>query len=209
MCPREWPVGAGGGDEGAGGGQDGQISGAAGSLHLRSARPDAPRPAGLCYIFYCLLRTAHLLRLPVSLFRPHFSAHMRIHLSVAILASSLLAACSVDSVVGVVNPYRIDVRQGNYVDQEMLSQLKRGMTADQVRFALGSPLVVDAFRSDRWDYIYRFKPGSGEAEQRVVSVFFVNGVLDHVAGDVEGGEGEAGGLSTRSRVIEVPGSIAQ
>lgn len=134
-----------------------------------------------------------------------FLAQMRIHLSAVILASSLLAACSVDSVVGMVNPYRIDVRQGNYVDQEMLSQLKRGMTPDQVRFVLGSPLVIDVFHSDRWDYIYRFKPGAGEAEQRVVSVFFVDGVLDHVAGDVLGGSAEDGAaVPTRSRVVEVP-----
>lgn len=131
---------------------------------------------------------------------------MRSQSFVAMLAIVLLAGCSVDSVVGLVNPYRIDVRQGNYVDQHMLSQLKRGMTPEQVRFALGSPLVVDAFHRDRWDYVYRFKPGSGEAEQRVISVFFVDGVLDHVAGDVQGGSGGSDALPERSRVVEVPAS---
>lgn len=130
--------------------------------------------------------------------------HMRSYFPAAILATSLLAGCSFDSIVGVVDPYRIDVRQGNYVDQDMVSQLKRGMTREQVRFVLGSPLVVDMFRRDRWDYVYRYKPGSGEAEQRVISVFFVDDLLDHVTGDVQGGSGEAAAPAERSRVIEIP-----
>ena len=132
---------------------------------------------------------------------------MRTYLSAAILASSLLAGCSFDSIVGVVDPYRIDVRQGNYVDQEMVSQLKRGMSRDQVRFVLGSPLVVDMFRKDRWDYVYRFKPGSGAAEQRAISVFFVDDLLHHVEGDVVGEGGAPAAAAERSRVIEVPSAV--
>ena len=132
---------------------------------------------------------------------------MRTYLSVAILASSLLAGCSFDSIVGVVDPYRIDVRQGNYVDQDMVSQLKRGMTRDQVRFVLGSPLVVDMFRKDRWDYVYRFKPGSGAAEQRVISVFFVDEQLQHVEGDVVGDGSASAAPAERSRVVEVPTAV--
>ena len=132
---------------------------------------------------------------------------MRTYLSAAILASSLLAGCSFDSIVGVVDPYRIDVRQGNYVDQDMVSQLKRGMSRDQVRFVLGSPLVVDMFRKDRWDYVYRFKPGSGAAEQRAISVFFVDDLLHHVEGDVVGEGGAPAAAAERSRVIEVPSAV--
>lgn len=132
------------------------------------------------------------------------------YLPAALLASSLLMGCSFDNVASAVNPYRIDVRQGNYVDQEMISRLRRGMTRDQVRFVLGSPLVVDLFRTDRWDYVYRYRPGSGAAEQRVISVFFVDDLLDHVEGDVQAagasGEGAEDGVpgSARSRVVEVP-----
>ncbi|ENO90052.1 outer membrane protein assembly factor BamE [Thauera linaloolentis] len=132
---------------------------------------------------------------------------MRSYLPAAFLATSLLAGCSFDSIVGVVDPYRIDVRQGNYVDQDMVSQLKRGMTRDQVRFVLGSPLVVDMFRKDRWDYVYRFKPGSGQPEQRVISVFFVDGQLDHVEGDVQSGSEASAAPAERSRVVEVPPAV--
>lgn len=125
-----------------------------------------------------------------------------------VLASALIGGCSFNSLVSAVDPYRIDVRQGNYVDQEMIAQLKRGMTRDQVRFVLGSPLVVDVFRHDRWDYVYRFKRGRGEAEQRIVSVFFVDDRLDHVEGDVQAAasaDASAGtGDAQRSRVVEVP-----
>lgn len=131
---------------------------------------------------------------------------MRFHFVAALVALGLTAGCSFDSVVGVVDPYRIDVRQGNYVDQEMLSQLRRGMTRDQVRYVLGSPLVVDLFRKDRWDYVYRFRPGRGDVQQRTISLYFEGDALDRVEGDVEvaqGGEGSAAPVE-RSRVVEIP-----
>ncbi|HMU18001.1 MAG TPA: outer membrane protein assembly factor BamE, partial [Thauera aminoaromatica] len=114
---------------------------------------------------------------------------MRSLLAALIVSSGLLAGCSFDSVVGLVDPYRIDIRQGNYVDQEMVAQLRRGMTRDQVRYVLGSPLVVDMFRKDRWDYVYRFRPGSGDAQQRVISLFFAGDVLDRIEGDVAAASG--------------------
>lgn len=120
-------------------------------------------------------------------------------------ALSLLSACSFTGVTDWVDPYRIDVRQGNFVDQDMVSQLRKGMTRDQVRFVLGSPLVVDAFRPDRWDYVYMFRPGRGEVEQRVISVFFEGDLLDRVEGDVAAGDGVvAAPAPSRSRVVEVP-----
>ncbi|WP_341649734.1 outer membrane protein assembly factor BamE [Thauera humireducens] len=89
----------------------------------------------------------------------------------------------------------------------MVAQLKRGMTRDQVRFVLGSPLVVDLFRKDRWDYVYRYLPGSGQAEQRVISVYFVDDRLDRVEGDVQAASDSAPAAAVeRSRVVEVPAS---
>ena len=135
---------------------------------------------------------------------------MRSLLAALIVSSGLLAGCSFDSVVGLVDPYRIDIRQGNYVDQEMVAQLRRGMTRDQVRYVLGSPLVVDMFRKDRWDYVYRFRPGSGDAQQRVISLFFAGDVLDRLEGDVAAASGTpAAAAQERSRVVEIPPASAR
>ncbi len=129
---------------------------------------------------------------------------MRSILLPALAVVGLLSGCSINSLTNRVNPYRIDVRQGNYVDQEMVARLKKGMTREQVRFALGTPLIVDAFHADRWDYVYRFQPGRGEIEQRVLSVFFDGERLDRVEGDVQAGDaGAATSQAQRSRVVEI------
>jgi len=128
---------------------------------------------------------------------------MRLSLSLpsvfaAIAVALALTACSFFA------PYRIDIRQGNYVDEAMLAQLKPGMTRDQVRFVLGTPLVADVFHSDRWDYVYRFKAGrSGKVEQRAISVFFVNDKFNRVEGDTEPPEGKEV-MEPRAKIIEVP-----
>ncbi|HJV27602.1 MAG TPA: outer membrane protein assembly factor BamE [Aromatoleum sp.] len=119
-------------------------------------------------------------------------------------AAGLLIGCSFNTITDRINPYRIDVRQGNYVDQEMIGRLKKGMTRDQVRFALGTPLVTDVFHAARWDYVYAFRPGRGEPQQRVLSVFFDGDKLDHVEGDVTPGDSSAPAAQPeRSRVIEI------
>jgi outer membrane protein assembly factor BamE len=115
-----------------------------------------------------------------------------------IAAAFALSACSFFA------PYRVDIRQGNYIDDAMLEQLKPGMTREQVRFALGSPLVADVFHSDRWDYVYRFKPGNrSKVEQRAIAVFFVDDKLSRVEGDITPANGNETSES-RARVIEIP-----
>ena len=74
-----------------------------------------------------------------------------------------LSACSKDKIPGV---YRIDIQQGNQVTQEMLSKLEPGMTKSQVSFVMGTPMLIDVFHPNRWDYIYSFHPGNGTREQR-------------------------------------------
>lgn len=85
---------------------------------------------------------------------------------------------------GWLAPYRIDIQQGNFVSQEMVAQLKRGMTQDQVRFVLGTPLVTDIFHAERWDYVYVLdRPGQPRVQRRL-SVFFEDGRLARLDGDV-------------------------
>ena len=70
------------------------------------------------------------------------------------------------------SPYRPDIQQGNFVSEEMLAQLKVGMTRDQVRFVLGTSLLTDIFHADRWDYPFRLARGSGETTSSRVVVYF-------------------------------------
>lgn len=96
-----------------------------------------------------------------------------------------LAGCSsMPEATAMLTPYRIDVRQGNFVTQEMAAQLKLGQSRDQVRFILGTPLLTDPFHADRWDYVYRFQPGNGEAQQRRMTVYFADGKLSRIDGDI-------------------------
>jgi outer membrane protein assembly factor BamE len=81
-------------------------------------------------------------------------------------------------------PYTMDIQQGNVITQEMLSKLKPGMTPAQVRFILGTPLVVDAFHKDRWDYVYRYSKGGTVQEQRRIVVVFQDEKLARIEGDV-------------------------
>jgi outer membrane protein assembly factor BamE len=105
---------------------------------------------------------------------------------VSLLFAALLAACSTSPEDRSWITYRIDVRQGNMITQDMAAQLKMGQTKDQVRFILGTPLVADMFHADRWDYVYRFQPGriGSDPERRHLVVLFEKGKLVGVGGDV-------------------------
>lgn len=118
-----------------------------------------------------------------------------------------LAACSnTPQITSMLSPYRIDVRQGNFVTQEMVAQLKPGLSREQVRFILGSPLVTDMFHVNRWDYVYRFQPGRGEAEQRVLTVFFQDNKLTRVAGDVVADDASKAEVPRpTAKIIDIPG----
>ena len=92
----------------------------------------------------------------------------------------------------LLTPYRADIGQGNFVSESMAAQLKSGMSRDQVRAILGTPLLVDPFRTDRWDYVFDIKRGNGHKERRRFSVTFKNDQLASWGGDPlprEGGEG--------------------
>ena len=79
--------------------------------------------------------------------------------------------------------YKINIQQGIVVTQEMADQLKPGMTRDQVRFVLGTPILKDPFHVDRWDYPFRFQPGRGRIEERRFTVYFEQDRLVRFNGD--------------------------
>lgn len=84
----------------------------------------------------------------------------------------------------MLRPYRPDVQQGNIVTKDMVDQLRPGMTRDQVRFLLGTPMLADIFHQDRWDYPYALLRGkSGERQVRKLYVVFADGKLQRYASD--------------------------
>jgi outer membrane protein assembly factor BamE len=86
-----------------------------------------------------------------------------------ILRLSLLSA----ALLGSACVYRINIQQGNYLDQAAVNQVKEGMTRSQVRYLLGTPMVADSFSKERWDYIYYLKKGRTlHVDSRRVTVYF-------------------------------------
>jgi outer membrane protein assembly factor BamE len=89
-----------------------------------------------------------------------------------------LAGCSFPGV------YKLDIQQGNVVTQDMIDQLKPGMSRRQVRFIMGNALISDTFHPDRLDYIYTLQPGGGQRQQEHASIIFnENDQLIGLAGD--------------------------
>jgi outer membrane protein assembly factor BamE len=99
-----------------------------------------------------------------------------------------LAGCSTEklkeSLPGV---YRLDIHQGNIVSQQMVDQLRPGMTKRQVAFIMGTPLVVDPFHDDRWDYIYSNEPGGKQRMQKRITLVFDKDELIGLQGDFRPG----------------------
>ncbi|MGA8261724.1 MAG: outer membrane protein assembly factor BamE [Arenicellales bacterium] len=84
--------------------------------------------------------------------------------------------------------FRVEIQQGNYITKEQVAQLKEGMTKREVRYVMGTPLVVDPFHAkDRWDYVYAYSPNLGtNFKKHRVTLFFKDDKLDRIAGDVSG-----------------------
>src|SRR5450432_2615853 len=69
--------------------------------------------------------------------------------------------------------YRINIQQGNFLNQSAVDTVKEGMTRSQVRYLLGTPMVADSFNKERWDYIYYLKKGrTRHVDSRRVTVYF-------------------------------------
>ena len=113
-------------------------------------------------------------------------------LLLSILTLSGLNACTTGS--PVLKPFKMDIQQGNVVTSKMLLQLRPGMTKSQVRFIMGTPLVVDSFHKDRWDYFYQLRQAGKVVEQRRVILDFDKELLSKVRGDVVP-QGTAGAVS--------------
>lgn len=96
---------------------------------------------------------------------------------ILIFVSILLVSVSACS---SFSPYKMDIRQGNYITPEMRQKVKVGMSRQQVSSILGSPLVSDVFHANRWDYIYRFEEKTKLVEQQRLTVYFTGEFVSRI-----------------------------
>ncbi|HMD73007.1 MAG TPA: outer membrane protein assembly factor BamE [Steroidobacteraceae bacterium] len=90
--------------------------------------------------------------------------------------TNILARCAIALSLSALScgcVYRINIQQGNFLDQAAVNQVQPGMTRSQVRYLLGTPMVADSFNKAQWDYIYYLKKGrNGHLDTRRVTVYF-------------------------------------
>jgi outer membrane protein assembly factor BamE len=122
----------------------------------------------------------------------------------------LLAGCGSMQNVGrsmtnVITPYRVEVVQGNFVSKEQVEALQKGMSREQVRQILGTPLVSSLFHGDRWDYVFTLRRRGVEPQRRHLTVWFKDDMMDRAEGDTMPSEAEfVSTLEAKNRPGKVP-----
>lgn len=115
-----------------------------------------------------------------------------------LIARLIIATCVVLVLSACLKAHRIDIQQGNLITDDELSQLAPGMTKREVRYILGTPLVVDPFHQNRWDYFYSLDVKGEETIQRRITVVFENDLMKEIEGDI----GDAGRFDAAEEEIE-------
>lgn len=95
---------------------------------------------------------------------------------------SLCAAAGLLTALTACAVFRLPTLQGNVIEQKQVDQLETGMTPDQVRFLIGSPLVQGSFDPNRWDYVYYYRSPAGVETRRALNLYFDNGKLARIVG---------------------------
>lgn len=106
----------------------------------------------------------------------------KLPLPICLIVCCFFVGCG--SKLPAMKSYKMDIQQGNVVTSKMLLQLRPGMTKSQVRFIMGTPLIVDSFHGNRWDYFYQLRQQGKVVEKRRVILDFDKDLLTTVRGDV-------------------------
>lgn len=99
-------------------------------------------------------------------------------LAIALILVSMATACSFPGV------FKINVQQGNIVTQEMLNQLKPGMTRSQVHFVLGNPVLENVFSDEQEVYLYSYQKAGGDTKRQKITIFYEGDVMARYEGSV-------------------------
>jgi outer membrane protein assembly factor BamE len=100
----------------------------------------------------------------------------RLRFVLVFVATSVLAGC-------FLKPHELEVRQGNYIEREKINKLSIGMSREQVKYLLGSPLVVDVLKPNQWGYVYLQGSGGDVAREATLIVIFEDGKVTDIDGD--------------------------
>lgn len=85
-----------------------------------------------------------------------------------------------------IHPYTPSVQQGNVITADELSQLKIGMSKDEVQYLIGAPVLVDDLDPDEWDYVYTFKQSySAPLQTQKITLIFKNNHLTEIEGGLK------------------------
>ena len=107
-------------------------------------------------------------------------------MNLRLLQTILVAGCLIVALQGCL--YRMDIPQGNRIDDGLERQLKIGMSRNQVEFLLGSPAIIDVYRPDQWYYYYFLKTGDdGVIVKRNLRLTFTNNLLSKIDGTLSPG----------------------
>jgi len=91
----------------------------------------------------------------------------------------LLSSCE----LGLIEPHRLTIEQGNAVSLDEFESLYTGMTQKEVMEAIGAPMLKDPFHAERWDYVYRLKPGKGRERNSHFTLYFRDQILVKIDGE--------------------------
>lgn len=130
--------------------------------------------------------------MPLSMFA---QVHCSARLGLVLLWGASLVACAspdktTDRLLGVVTPYKVDIVQGNFVSSEQVEALQPGMSRQQVRDILGTPLVTSLFHADRWEYVFSIQRPDVPVQSRKLTVYFQGDELQRTEGDAMPSESE-------------------
>ena len=120
-----------------------------------------------------------------------------------LIVAGLAAGCARLPEVQVPGLYRVDIRQGNALDDAALARLAPGMPRNKVLHLLGAPAIDDVFHPDRWEYLYSFARGGEEAKWRRITLHFEDDRLVRVQGDILPADAVIPGPEA-AKVIRVP-----
>jgi outer membrane protein assembly factor BamE len=103
---------------------------------------------------------------------------MQFKILTVLLSFLFISACSIPKV------YKLTVQQGNIVTQDMIDELKVGMTKRQVDYVMGTPLIRSPYQQDRWDYLYTLERRDEIVKNYQITLFFKDDLYTRLEGEV-------------------------